>query len=134
MKDVSHDKDTKLEKGTASKKVEVAEQWKTTNKSSEQITAVYVADGDRQRGIASVSCLNRHRLVYFRTHYRLGDQLRPPPPCHLENKWSYRAPRGGVRKLSTRPPQSIHKILRLTSNLESRAGQRSNFYFLYDEA
>ena len=50
-----------------------------------------------------------------------------PPPCYLENKWSYRAPQGSIRKLSTRSSQSILKILWLTLSLGSRSGHRLNF-------
>ena len=57
--------------------------------------------------------LTRHRLGYVRTHDRLG-WLRLPPPRYLKNRWSYRAKRGGARKLSTRPAQIILKMLRLT--------------------
>ena len=53
-----------------------------------------------------------------------GGRIRSP--CYLENQWSNRVPRGGVRKLSTRSPQSILKILRLTLNPGSKLGQRSN--------
>lgn len=76
--------------------------------------------------------LTRHRLGYFRTHDSLGGVGSDPPPCYLENQWSYRAPRGGVRKVSTRPSQSTLKILRLRSTFGSRSGQRSNSGVLHD--
>ena len=50
-----------------------------------------------------------------------------PTLCYLENQWSYRTPRGGFRKPSTRSLQSILQILRLLLNLGSRSGQMSNF-------
>ena len=52
--------------------------------------------------------LSRHRLGYLRTHDRLGGG--ESDPRYLENQWSYGAPRGGVRKLSTRPFQSTPNI------------------------
>ena len=50
----------------------------------------------------NVSYISRHRLGYFRTPTAwesggVGSDL--PPPCYLEKQWSYRASRGGVRKL-----------------------------------
>ena len=71
-----------------------------------------------------------HPLGYFHTHDRQrgGGRIRPHP-CYLVNQWSYRAPRGGVRKLSTRCFQNILKILRLTLSIGLRSGQRSYFDF-----
>ena len=74
--------------------------------------------------------LTQHRLGHFRTHDSRGrgrTHHRGEPPCYLENQWSYRAPRDGVRKLSTSSSQSMLKILRLTLSFGSRSGQRSNF-------
>ena len=51
----------------------------------------------------------------------------PPPPCYLENQWSYRVPRGGVRKFSTSSFHSILNIVRSTLSFGSTSGQRSNF-------
>ena len=50
-----------------------------------------------------------------------------PTPCYLENQWSYRTPRGGVRKPSTNSSQNTFKILKLTLSFGTRSGQRSNF-------
>ena len=81
-------------------------------------------------------CLNSVPNHYqWLTWHRLGFFPYPRPPGsgsdslprYLKNRWPYRAPRGGARKLSTRPPQSILKMLNLTLNLGSRSGQMPNF-------
>ena len=69
--------------------------------------------------------LTRHRLGYLFPYQRQsgGRGVRIPLTPYLKSLWSYRAPRGGVRKF-------LHEVSpehKLTLTLGSRSGQMSNF-------
>ena len=78
--------------------------------------------------------LTRHRAwaISVSTRAAWGDPT--PLPSYLKNQLSCRAPRGGVRKLSTRYPQSILKILGLPSITGQDQVKCQIWTSLYDEA